>query len=149
MIGAEDFPPGDRAALRRLDPDHPSAVLWRVLAKDAPDLLDEVAEPDAPDWAEVLLLLATLGPLARASGPSAGVALANAGVSEVRVERLLRSARGQLRALAHQLNSAGAPVNPVDLALLLVGAPDRLEEHRMKLARDYYRATRTSSKESA
>lgn len=148
-IGAETFPPGDRAALRRMDPDAPSAVMWRVLAQVDPELLDALGGGDVSPWAEVLQLLATLGGLARPSGLSAGAALGAAGVSEVRLERLLRSAQGQLRPLAHQLASAGVAVDPSDLALLLVGAPDLLEGVRMKIARDYYRTTRTSSKETA
>lgn len=123
--------------------------MWRVLAAQAPGLLDDLHPNDIGGWAEVLLLLATLGKLARRQGLRAGQALAEAGVSEVRVERLLRDARGQLSAVAHQLASQGLPVDPTGLALLCVSGPEHLEGHRMNLARDYYRARRTQTKESA
>lgn len=70
-----------------------------------------------------------------------GQALHEAGVSELRLERLLRArpdqVAEQLRAVARQLRAKGTPVRVLDLIWLLVRED---EESRMKIAQSYYRA---------
>lgn len=130
---------GDLAELRRLDPDCPGApVFFRILARVAPDAGPETMRR----YAHYLRILA-LNPEAL-SGDRLGVVMAEANVSESRVQRLL-TARGdamgdQLRLIARRLANAGNVPWRGFAYLLLSGDDDRLERSRMIVARDFWRA---------
>jgi CRISPR system Cascade subunit CasB len=138
--------PGDVAALRRLDPRDPAhPAFWKVCA----GWLEDSLPPEGPARAESeRRWAAILAGMAMTSGlhdprRHAGVALAEAGYSELRFVRLLRS-RGdgladELRAAARFLGSKAVPFDWRDLALLVLseGREDE-EDTRRHLARNYY-----------
>src|SRR3954454_15387065 len=98
-IGAEHYPPGQLAELRRLRPDTPrDGAFWRLLLGYVPEAVGDLALEE--DWAVVLRGMATMVPYHRPEADDArgvlGEALALADVSELRVLRLLRAGRDQL-----------------------------------------------------
>jgi CRISPR system Cascade subunit CasB len=132
---------GDIASLRRLDPDRPDTpAFFSIVVKLAP----EAGEASLLRYARLLQILA-LKPEALAPG-SFGEAMAKAGISEARVQRLL-SARGpafadQARLIARRLGNYGALPHR-DLGELLLIADhesDRAETLRLRIAQDYWRA---------
>lgn len=150
--------PGEVAELRRLDPDEPGGgAFWKAVVfhlEPAGQLRGADAEAR---WALVLRAIGELHALHRPRR-RLGRALAAAGVSEMRLVRLLRAdleaLDSLLRAVTHQLASAGEPVDLADLAWLVVtargsGATRESEERvRRGIARDYYRGLRKATEES-
>jgi len=129
---------GDLAELRRLDPDHPDApAFFRIVTKVAPEAGVETMRR----YAHFLRILA-LRPEAL-SGDRLGAVMAEAGVSESRVQRLL-TARGdamrdQLRLVARRLaNSGNLPWR--GFAHLLLASEKHADDSRLRIARDYWRA---------
>jgi CRISPR type I-E-associated protein CasB/Cse2 len=141
------LPPGDLADLRRLRPgDIPGAAFFRLAALHFADRLpgrNSSARDEAERrWSAILGAMAHLEGLMRARAPF-GHALAEAGVSELRVLRLFR-AHGEgledaLRAVVHQLVSRAVPVDPLDIARLVLsdGRTDE-ESVRRRIAREFY-----------
>lgn len=137
---------GDLAALRRLDPDKPDAgAFFRVLASATRGPATDL--DSLPRWA----LAAWAFAQAVASGPeklggdSLGRALANAEVSEARVNRLLAARDGafryQMQRMVRILAGAGERLPVLDLGLLVLAdsRDEKLAEHlRRKIARDYW-----------
>ena len=139
--------PGPAAALRR-DPlaGAGTAAFWKLAAEYAPDgaILDEEG------WAMLIQSIAILTPKGReidrrpAHDPSIpmGGALYEAGVSELRLARLLDAPREMRRDLAVRLcrRLAATDHKRFDLrtlaALILYGS----EKTNRRIARDYYRA---------
>jgi CRISPR type I-E-associated protein CasB/Cse2 len=139
---------GDLARLRRLSPSElASPAFWKVAVAvlvPAGKLESGGGEPGAREarWAAITSMLARLTDVARPGWPL-GRALAKAGYSELRLVILLK-ARGHrladvLRQLAQFLASRGQPVDPVDIARLILlqkgASGSRL---RSAIARDYY-----------
>ncbi len=136
---------GDLAALRRLDPDRPDAgAFFRLMALAPGDPLDGPGDRFRR-WGLVVWMLAqTPG---RRSDQGLGDTLAEAGFSEVRMNRLLAArgdgfraqARRMLRFLAHK---AGAvPYRELGMLILCEGRnEDWAESLRLKIARDYWRS---------
>lgn len=130
---------GDLAELRRMDPDRPDApAFFRILVRHHPN-----ADPDlARRCARVVRILA-LRPEALAPG-SLGQAMAEHGVSEARVQKLL-SARGgalasQIALIARRLAGEGAlPYRALSRLLLLHDDDEAAESIRLEIARDYFR----------
>lgn len=144
------FSPGEVAALRRLGPSSWGVpIFWRIVTRILePRRLIAPSGPlrdrDEKRWAVVLSALALLdGQHAR--GRSLGTALAEAQVSALRVERLLRAHDDALfdlvRPLAHQLASKGTKFDQATLVDLVLsdGAPYE-DDVRRAIARDFYRA---------
>lgn len=129
---------GDLASLRRLDLDAPmSPVFYRLVARYAPAR----HHPDELRNLALILAMMALKPDDLASG-RLGRALADAGVSEARVQRLL-AARGEtFRDLALRTSRLVAGKGPLpyrDLGLLVLARSDGFaEETRMRIARDYW-----------
>jgi CRISPR type I-E-associated protein CasB/Cse2 len=147
-IGAEHYPPGRLAELRRLDPDAPQgAAFWTLLLDHAPGAVGDVRAEQA--WAAVLRGMALMvphhRPADRADGRGTlGEALAVADVSEPRFLRLLRvgggELPGELRRLARLMAAKGAGFDWTDAWWLLRTAGGAgAEATRRRLARDYYR----------
>lgn len=144
------FSPGEVAALRRLGPGGWGVpIFWRVVTRILePHRLIATSGPlrdrDEQRWAVVLSALALLDKQ-HARGRSLGAALAEAQVSALRVERLLRAHDDALfdlvRPLAHQLASKGTKFDQTTLVDLVLsdGAPYE-DEVRRAIARDFYRA---------
>jgi CRISPR type I-E-associated protein CasB/Cse2 len=130
---------GDLASLRRLNTNAPdAAAFFRIVVKIAPE-----AGPAALHRYARFLQILALKPAALASG-SFGAAMAAAGVSEGRAQKLL-TARGpalveQLRLIARRLANEGTlPYRQIG-DLLLIEDEEGAEAIRLRIARDYWRA---------
>jgi CRISPR system Cascade subunit CasB len=137
--------PGTLAALRRTDPAAPPAAFYRITV----DALDE----DAPEagrsrdaletqWAVVVAAMASAQGLL--GDVPLGLALARAGVTEMRVLRLLE-ARGPaladlVRGVVHQMVQRAERFDPNDLAdLVLTNGTAGARAPRRRIARSFYR----------
>jgi CRISPR type I-E-associated protein CasB/Cse2 len=144
---------GDLAGLRRLRPqklDHPA--FWRILSEFIVSDTSLSAEMEGR-WAVILSGLARMLPGGHAPKSSVGRTLANSGWSELRLLRFLRLPSSELsegvRRLTAFLASKGAALNWVELAnFLLVTDPEKQENARRRVARDYYQALRKKEKQS-
>jgi CRISPR system Cascade subunit CasB len=138
--------PGDVAALRRLTPEDPAApAFWRLAAAYLDGALPaggEAREDAERSWAAVLCGMALTAGL-HVPRRRAGAALAQAGYSDLRFERLLRASGPQLfrevRAAAAFLASKAVELDWTDLAALVLsdGGPSA-ERTRRALARSFY-----------
>lgn len=136
---------GDVASLRRMDPRKPAAAFFKLEGWFLEPVLpgDASAREDAESrWAAVIAGLALLGSL---NDPTRrlGSALAEAGFSESRFERLLRADAERLvddiPALARYLAAKGIRADWSAAASLMLSAGRRDEEPvRRHMARDYY-----------
>lgn len=145
------LPPGDRAALRKLNPhDLHQPAFWKLstgVLHDALPADGRLRDERERQWAVILAVGA-----AALHSPNVrfGSAMARAGVAEVRLTRLLRARGEQLpdavRTLTHQLVSAGVSFDLADLAWLVLSEGQADEERaRQQIARDYYRAAGAES----
>jgi hypothetical protein len=123
----ERMGPGDRASLRRLRPEQlHEPAFWKLTTTTLNAHLPTT--PAARDAAEQrwAMILPVLADAIHVPGRRLGTALAEARV---------------VRAVAHQLASAGAPFDHADLAwLVLTEGRDDAEKARHQVARDYYYA---------
>ncbi len=142
---------GDRASLRKMRPDdlHQPAF-WKL----STGILQPVLPPDSTPlrdaqerrWAVVVAAAAAAN---HSPAMRFGAALARAGLSELRLVRLLR-ARGEqipdaVRTVAHQLVTAALPFDFAELAwLVLSEGRDDEDRARQQIARDYYRNVQTA-----
>lgn len=141
--------PGQIAELRRLDVERPSApTFWAVVATE----LDAHLPPDGAvvarraaerRWAVALRALAVLAGLYR-KGHRLGAALAAAGFSEMRFQRLLASPEDRLpdeiATVARYLAAKGEAFDWFDLVRLAVEVdPTAADDARRDIARDYFR----------
>lgn len=142
------LPPGDLAALRRLDPTDPSApAFWRALLLADVELSGESSALDRLErrWAVILSSLAILGDLHRRHA-ALGRALASAGFSELRLVRLLRAAgpslEDEIATVCRFLAAKAEPADTADLAKLLFSDTHDTwrESERRRIARGYYTA---------
>lgn len=131
---------GDLAELRRMDPDHPDApAFFRMLVRHCPD----AGAGFARRCARLAWMLA-LRPKALKPG-SLGEAMAEHGISEARVQKLL-AARGeamakQIAIIARRLaNERTLPYRELGRLLLAHDDDEAAEATRMQIARDYFRA---------
>lgn len=155
------FGRGELAELRRLDADQgvssSTLTFWRIVVGELEPhgLIGETARAETlRPWIVILRAMAELAGLHR-PGIRLGEALQQAGVSEMRLVRLLR-AEGpdlgeQIRPLTHQLRSAGIGVDVRDLAELVLsdatGARGRdtwSETARRRIASAYFRSETSS-----
>lgn len=143
-IGREDYPTGSLAALRRLCPEAPDgAAFWWLITEYAPRAFED--DRAARALAAIAQCMAIAHPFHRplSGRRPLGEALAEAGVSEARLLRLLRLSRSELpeelRRLA-RLMAAKGDEGRFDwgdaFALLCWADGERL---RRDIARDYYR----------
>ena len=141
IIGSEDFPTGERAAFKRFAPDRPpSLAFYRFCFRYLP----ESWQGNVGAWQTLLAGLALMGTQPHRPDRPVGLALAEDGYSEARLERLLAAQDDVLHTLtlrlARFLAAKGESVNWLDLAnLLLAKDRDKQEAARLKIARDYYR----------
>lgn len=140
-LSSDTFPTGERAALRRQDPGAPPGLpFYRFALHYLP--ADWEARP-AP-WITLVAGLALMCPAPHRYDRPAGQALAEAGFSEARLERLLQAEGDTLCTLllraARVLAAKKDSCNWVDFArLALATDPERLEEARLNIARSFYR----------
>ena len=149
------IPSGDASALRREDGAR-SPTFYKIatllLSSELEGLRGELLGEAERRWARVVHLLARTGGLHRLGAPSVGTALANAGVAEARLLRLLRAegdaTDAAARAAVAPLVQRAMAFDPVDLAALVLSAPSaawrfHIEDGdavRRRVARDFYRA---------
>lgn len=147
---------GDRASLRRMRLDRrPEDLHQPAFWKLSTGVLASALPPtDAPWRAETerrwAVVIAVAAGALHSPAMRLGSALTRAGVSEVRLTRLLRARGEQLpdavRTLAHQITTAAVPFDFADLAWLVLseGGDDEVRA-RQQLARDYYSASNAKS----
>jgi CRISPR type I-E-associated protein CasB/Cse2 len=146
-IGLDDYPTGSLAALRRLDPKRPDgAAFWWLVAEHDPSGFHD--DRVASALAAVIQGMAIAHPFHRplSGRRRLGEAMAEAGVSEARLLRLLRTPASELpeelRRLARLMAAKGdaGRFDWIDaFALLLWAEGEPGERERRAVARDYYR----------
>ncbi len=145
VIDSDRLPTGERAALRRMVPTQaPPLTFYRFALRH----LDAGWDADAElrkDWITIVAGLALMSPNAHRPDRRLGTALAEAGYSEARLERLLAADGDTRRTLllraARFLAAKGSACNWVDAAqLLLTRAPDKREQIQRRIAKDYYQS---------
>lgn len=131
--------PGDRAALRRMQPGQSPPLTWYQFA-----VVAGLDSPDSePDWIAIVAGMALMSPEAHVPGRPFGTALATTGYSELRLERLLAS-EGQTQRLlllrtARFLAAHRTGANWVQpAALLLAREHHRREAVRNQVATDFF-----------
>jgi CRISPR system Cascade subunit CasB len=141
VIDSKHFPTGERAALKRLLPGKvPSLTFYRFAYRHLP----EGWESRMPEWITIVSGIALMCPHPHRPDCPAGRALAAAGFSEARLERLL-SAKDEvlyrllLRA-ARLLAAKGESIDWTQFAWLILVArdSDKREAVRLRIARDYF-----------
>lgn len=148
-VKADSFPTGDRAELRRMPEDgEPRPAFWKIaalyLVEQLPAHAGHLREDLERRWAQILAAVAEVHDLHR-PGRALGHSLAEAEVTEARVDRLLRAHGASLphlvRTTVHQLVTRGTAVDLTDLAWLVLsdGRADA-DRARRKVARDYFQA---------
>lgn len=138
---------GDMAELRRVDPEEPyTPALWKLMLDfdltETPGWLDQTERETR--WAALLMGMAMNAGLHDYGSPL-GEALAEAGWSELRFVRLLRSRDKrlfeELRRMAQYLGSKDQAADWTDVGRLLFSQEGEIaDSHRRDIARDYYRA---------
>lgn len=139
VITADDFPTGERAQLKRLDPDGPpSLTFYRFAFRHLP----ENWEKQQAAWMTLVAGIALMGRTAHRPDRPAGQALAESGYTEARLERLLAAEGETLHTLllraARFLAAKNEACNWTDFAYLL-GLRGDSERARLQIARYYYR----------
>jgi CRISPR system Cascade subunit CasB len=145
VISNKRFPTGERAALRRMSPGQPPPLVFYHFAFN---YLPENWEHNMTDWMTLVAGIALMSPNAHQANRGVGIALAKAGFSEARLERLLMSEGNTRRLLllraARFLNAKISPCNWTEFARLLFvkneESRDILHRH---IARDFYQHTGT------
>lgn len=156
-IEDKEFDRGDRARLRRMDPDNPdTAAFWKLLVRAG---MPE--NPDISKWGLIIHGMALMShgaELAHDPWISVGHALYQGGgkrvpfYSEKRLSTLL-AARGPtlhrlLARLFRMLSAEGCAFNWVEMArfILYEGSDEGLaDQTRVKIAREFYRAERQNT----
>ena len=142
IIDHGTFPTGDRAALKRMSPGvEPPLTFYRFCFQN----MEEGWEWKKEEWLTIIAGIALMCPNPHNYEKSAGMALASWGYSEKRLERLFASSGEVLRLLtlraARFLSAKNESINWVDFArLLLSETPEKRENARMKIARDFYKS---------
>lgn len=151
VICAESFPTGQRAALRRVVPGHPLPLSFYGFADG---FLPEGWTHRKDDWATLVAGIAIMSPRSHDPRAAFGQALAAAGYSEVRLERLLQARDDTVRTLllraARLLAAKHMPCNWLECArLLLTRDAERREDIRMEVARSFYGGLRAQDHRTA
>jgi len=141
VIASDNFPSGERAALKRLTPGAPSPLSFYRFAFR---YLPENWENNKLAWGTVVAGLALMHPHPHRPDRPAGRALAESGYPEARLERLLEAEGDVLHTLLLRavrfLAAKGESVNWTDFARLLMSIdPAKREAASLQIARSYYR----------
>lgn len=140
MISSERFPTGERAALRRMAPDHSLPLSFYRFAFS---YLPAGWEHAIDDWTTLVAGIALMTPNAYSSQVGFGKALAEAGYSEFRLERLLAAGYGVRRTLfLRSIRFLAAKSKPFNWAegarFLLTKSEGKRETLNLRIARDFY-----------
>lgn len=144
VLNGDHFPTGERAALRRMAPSsEPGLAYWRLwpiwLRRDPPPDVQTSA------WSVIVAGLALMSPSGHQRGHPFGKALADAGFSDFRLERLLAAdddtTRLQLFARALRFVAAkGTGFDWTTVAAWLLAGPETRATIARSIARDFYRS---------
>jgi CRISPR system Cascade subunit CasB len=139
VITADDFPTGERAQLKRLDPDGPpSLAFYRFAFRHLP----EGWESRQAAWMTLIAGMTLMGRNPHRPDRPTGQALAESGYSEARLERLLAAEDETLRTLLLRavrfLTAKNESCNWTDFGFLL-GLRGDPERARLTIARSFYR----------
>ena len=140
-LASDELPLGDRAMLRRMTPfQRPPLAFFRLACRDLP----ADWEGQRREWMTLVAGMALMCPSPHRPDRPVGLALAEAGLSESRLERLLAAEGDVLSTIllrtAYLLGANGMAANWVDFAGLLFAAErDEKENLRLAIARDFYR----------
>ena len=151
ILASENFPTGERAALRRMSPDQPPPLyFYRFALRHLPDGW----EGNEADWITLIAGIALMAPHARQPGRGLGTALGEAGYSEGRLERLLQSEGDTRRTLfLRAVRFLAAKAQPFDwrdgARLLLTRDPKKQETIHRRIARDFYTIVDQQERKSA
>lgn len=140
VLASTQFPTGDRAALRRMSLDQPIPLtFYRFAFRHLPDGWERRLR----DWVTLVAGMALMSPHIHRQDVGLGKALAQAGFSEARLERLL-AAQGDTRRIlllrvARYAAAKGTAFNWTDGAhLLLITDSANREQLHLRIARDFY-----------
>lgn len=144
VIASGSFPTGERAALRRMGSEHPLPLTFYRFALCH---LPEGWEGRLKDWVTLVAGVAIMSPKAHRPDRGFGRALAEAGYSEARLERLLAADGDTRRTLllraARFLAAKSSAFNWVDAAqLLFTSDEERRERLHQRIARDFYQVVK-------
>lgn len=144
LLGSDAFPTGERAALKRLAPNQSPGLAFHRFCIRHIETEAELPNRQIADWVVLLAGLAQFGPGAHRAQQGFGMALAEAGYSEARLERLLAvndadTRRALLARALKFLAACGAAFDWLDLARWLFAGEDRREDRARGVARDFYR----------
>ncbi|NLY54283.1 MAG: type I-E CRISPR-associated protein Cse2/CasB [Firmicutes bacterium] len=140
IICSDRFATGERAALRRMTPGQPLPLYFYRFAFSH---LPQGWEHAIDDWTTIVAGIALMSPNAHAPRIGLGGALAEAGYSDSRLERLLAADDEVRRTLflraVRFLAAQSKPFNWVEGArFLLTKDDDKRELLHLHLARDFY-----------
>lgn len=150
VLEHEGFPPAERAALRRMNPEILPPLAWyRFALPHLPEDWD-LTEERQKKWMTLVAGIALMSPAAHRPDVSLGQALGESGYSEARLERLLEAEGDTQRVLllraARYLAAKSRPFNWTEAALLLFAREENKQESiRRRIARDFYQAARKQS----
>ncbi len=140
IISSDRFATGERAALRRMNPGHPPPLcFYRFALSHLPSGWEHASD----DWTTLVAGIALMAPGAHNAQVRFGEALAAAGYSEARLERLL-AAEGEVRRMLFLrairfLAAKSKPFNWTEGAqLLLTKGPSKRETVNLRIARDFF-----------
>lgn len=144
IIGSDRFSTGERAALRRMAPGRPLPLSFYRFALT---YLPTGWEYAIADWTTLVAGIALMSPNAYNPKVGFGRALAEAGYSESRLERLLIAEDDVRRALflraTRFLAAKSQAFNWTEGArLLLTRNEDKRETLNLSIARDFYRQSK-------
>jgi len=144
IIGSDHFATGERAALRRMVPDQPPPLsFYRFALSHLPEGWDR-NQNTIRDWMTITAGIAIMSPNAHSLERGFGSALAKAGYSEIRFERLLSSTGNTRRVLvlraARFLAAKNTPCNWVEGSKLLLTREEERETLHRRIAQDFYRS---------
>lgn len=151
VLKAEHFPTGERAALKRMALDGPAPLAFhRFMLRHVESAWQ--GESWLSDWRALICALAIQRDGGFDPSKAFGQALAEAGFSEHRLERLLSSSGETLRSLslraARQLASKAISADWRHLADLLFSRnPEIREQVKRRIARSYYRKIDSQNRE--
>jgi len=140
VLSSNSFPTGERAALKRLDPNgQPNLVFYRFAFRHLP----EGWEFQTTAWMTLVAGIALMYPNPHRIDRPAGQAMAESGYSEARLERLLAARGSTLQTLllrsVRYLAAKSASCNWTDFARLLLSIdPKKQQAVRLTIARAFY-----------
>jgi CRISPR system Cascade subunit CasB len=140
IISSERLSTGERAALRRMIPGHPLPLSFYRFAFS---YLPTGWEYAIDDWTTLVAGIALMTPNAYSPQVGFGKALAEAGYSEFRLERLLAAGYEVRRTLfLRAIRFLAAKSKPFNWAqgarFLLTRSEDNQEAMNLRIARDFY-----------